>query len=212
MTHTNYRGLTAWLIAAWFVFSITASAFHLYVTNPGQPPIPVLLAVLVPIAIFSIWYLRSKPFREFVLSLDPRALSSIHAFRWAGFVFIVLYAYRILPWYFALPAGLGDMAIGLTALPVAGPLAAQRRRAGFIRWNSLGIADLVIALSTAAGAGILAPHGISMEPMTVLPMSVIPTFGVPLFLILHIICIAQARRWPAESYSRVTKQAGLSAA
>jgi hypothetical protein len=27
-------------------------------------------------------------------------------------------------------------------------------------------------------------------------MSYIPTFGVPLFLILHVICIAQARRWP----------------
>jgi hypothetical protein len=34
--------------------------------------------------------------------------------------------------------------------------------------------------------------------MTVLPMSYIPTFAVPLFLILHIICIAQARRWPAD--------------
>jgi hypothetical protein len=212
MTPTNYGKLTAWLIAAWFVFSITASAFHLYVTQPGQPPIPLLLGVLVPISIFSIWYLRSKPFREFVLSLDPRALSSIHAFRWAGFVFIALYVYRILPWYFALPAGLGDMAIGLTALPVAGPLAAQRRRTGFIRWNLLGIADLVTALSLGAGSSILAPHATSVRAMTVLPMSFIPTFGVPLFLILHIICIAQARRWPAESYSRVPKQAGLSAA
>ena len=212
MTHTNYGKLTAWLIAAWLVFSITASSFHLYETAPEQPPIPLLLAVLVPIAIFSIWYLRSKPFREFVLSLDPRSLSSIHAFRWAGFVFIVLYAYGILPWYFALPAGLGDMAIGLTALPIAGPLAAQRRRAGFIRWNLFGLADLVNALSIAGVVGVLAPHGVSLEPMTVLPMSIIPTFGVPLFLILHIICVAQARRWPAESYSGITKQAGLSAA
>jgi hypothetical protein len=212
MTNTNYGKLTAWLIAAWLVFSITASSFHLYLTPPGQPPIPLLFAVLVPISIFSIWYLRSKPFREFVLSLDPRAVSSVHAFRWAGFVFIVLYAYGILPWYFALPAGLGDMAIGLTALPVAGPLTAQRRRTGFIRWNLLGIADLVNALSIAAAVGILAPHGVSLEPMTMLPMSFIPTFGVPLFLILHIIAIAQARRWPAESYGRVARQAGLSAA
>ena len=212
MTRFNYGKLTAWLIGAWLVFSITASSLHLYVTAPGRPPLPLLLAVVVPISIFSIWYLRSKPFREFVLSLDPRAVSSIHAFRWAGFVFIVLYAYGILPWFFALPAGLGDMAIGLTALPIAGPLAAQRRRTGFIRWNSLGIADLVLALSLGAGAGILAPQGVSTEAMTLLPMSFIPTFGVPLFLILHIIAIVQARRWPAQSYSRVAKEAGLSAA
>jgi hypothetical protein len=37
--------------------------------------------------------------------------------------------------------------------------------------------------------------------MTVLPMSYISTFAVPLFLILHIICIAQARRWPATRFA-----------
>ena len=36
---------------------------------------------------------------------------------------------------------------------------------------------------------------IPAAPMTVLPLSLIPTFAVPLFLILHFICIAQARRW-----------------
>jgi hypothetical protein len=37
--------------------------------------------------------------------------------------------------------------------------------------------------------------------MTVLPMSYIPTFAVPLFLILHIICIAQTRRWPTTGFA-----------
>ena len=219
MTHTqanygktNFRRLVAWLIAAWFLFAITASSFHLYQTAPGQPPIPLLLGVLVPISVFAIWHLRSKSFREFVLSLDPRTLSTIHSFRWAGFVFLVLYAYRILPGLFALPAGLGDMAIGLTALPVGARLAAQRQRSGFIRWNLFGMADLILALSLGAAVGILAPHGVSTQPMTMLPMSLIPTFGVPLFLILHIISISQARSWPRQNYSSATKQVGLSAA
>jgi hypothetical protein len=38
--------------------------------------------------------------------------------------------------------------------------------------------------------------------MTVLPLSLIPTFLVPLFLIFHIICIAQARGWNVSSASR----------
>ena len=208
---TNYRSLVAWLIAGWSIFAIVASSFHLYQTAPGQPPIPLLLGVLVPISVFTIWYLSSKPFREFVLSIDPRTLSTIHSFRWAGFVFLVLYAYGILPGLFALPAGLGDMTVGLTALPVGARLAAQRQRSGFIRWNLFGVADLVTALSFGAAVGILAPHGIPTAPMTVLPMSFIPTFGVPLFLIIHIISIAQARRWPAENYSQA-REAGLSAA
>lgn len=209
---TNYKSLVAWLIAGWSMFSITASSFHLYQTAPGQPPIPLLLAVVVPISVFTIWYLSSKPFREFVLSIDPRTLSTVHSFRWAGFAFVVLYAYGILPGLFALPAGLGDMAIGLTALPVGARLAAQRSRSGFIRWNLFGVADLVNALSLGAAVGILAPNGISTAPMTMLPMSFIPTFGVPLFLIIHIISIAQARRWPQPAYSGAAKPVGLSAA
>jgi hypothetical protein len=38
--------------------------------------------------------------------------------------------------------------------------------------------------------------------MTVLPLSLIPTFAVPLFLILHIICIAQARQWQESALAR----------
>jgi hypothetical protein len=44
--------------------------------------------------------------------------------------------------------------------------------------------------------------------MTVLPLSLIPGFLVPLFLILHIICIAQARRWPAEQPQHIAKATG----
>ena len=39
--------------------------------------------------------------------------------------------------------------------------------------------------------------------MTVLPLSLIPTFAVPLLLILHVICIAQARQWAAQRCRRV---------
>lgn len=34
--------------------------------------------------------------------------------------------------------------------------------------------------------------------MTVLPLSLISTFGVPLMIILHVICIAQARQWSTQ--------------
>jgi hypothetical protein len=42
--------------------------------------------------------------------------------------------------------------------------------------------------------------------MTALPLSVIPTFAVPLFLILHIISIAQAMRWREGQDFHVGKQ------
>jgi len=38
-----------------------------------------------------------------------------------------------------------------------------------------------------------------MVAMTVLPLSLVPTFLVPLFVIFHLICIAQARTWNVAS-------------
>jgi hypothetical protein len=80
-------------------------------------------------------------------------------------------------------------------------LANPAHRKGFILWQVLGIADLVNALALGALAGVIDPHGIPTTAMTVLPMSYIPTFAVPVFLILHIICIAQARRWPTTHFA-----------
>jgi hypothetical protein len=212
MTNTNYGRFTGWIITAWFFFALVASAFHLYVTDVQGPPLGLLLAVLVPISVFAVWYLRSKRFREFVLSVDPATLTAAQSWRVAGYAFVALYAYRVLPGVFALPAGLGDMAIGATATLAATRLAAPRRRAGFLVWQALGILDLVTALSMGTLARFIGPQdSVTMQPIMTLPLSLIPTFGVPLFLILHIICILQARRWPKESYA-AAKHEGLSAA
>jgi len=207
MTNTKYTKLTAGLIAAWVTFSLVASAFHVFRNDPGRPPIAILLAVLTPIALFSWWYLSSKPFREFALALNPQALTLVQAWRIAGFAFLALYSYHILPAVFALPAGWGDIAIGATAPLVAFKLANSSHRKSFILWQLLGITDLVLALTFGALAPfispqeVLGPNGVTAGPMTALPLSVIPTFAVPLLGILHIISIAQARRWRERQYT-----------
>lgn len=193
---SRYGKLTAWLIAAWFAFSFGASALHVYRTGPNQPPLTFGVAFLTPLVAFLAWFGLSPRFREFALSLNPRVLTFIHSWRAGGMVFLVLASFGILPWLFALPAGLGDMAIGATASYAAFQLATHRRR--FIRWQVLGILDLVVAVLLGTLTGFIEPHAVPTSAMTVLPMSLIPTFAVPLFLIFHIVCIAQARRWPAQ--------------
>ena len=69
-----------------------------------------------------------RPFRDFVLAADLRLMTGIQAGRFAGLGFLALYANGVLPGSFALPAGLGDMAIGVTAPWV---LLALIRRPGF---------------------------------------------------------------------------------
>jgi hypothetical protein len=107
---------------------------------------------------------------------------------------------------FALPAGWGDMAIGVTAPFVALALTSPAHRKSFIFWQILGITDLVTAVSLGVLSSVLNPHGIGAGAMTMLPMSLISTFEVPLFLILHIICIAQAVRWPESAASLSSPQ------
>ena len=57
-------------------------------------------------------------------------------------IFLVLYAYGMLPGVFALPAGWGDLLIGITAPVVALNLATPKYRSSFLAWQFLGIADL----------------------------------------------------------------------
>jgi hypothetical protein len=199
MTHAQYGKLTLGLLAAWFVFSLTASAFHIYIAKPSQPPLPILLAVLAPIAAFLVWLASSPAFRRFVFSLDPRAVTIVHTWRLAGFTFLTLYAYGILPGLFALPAGWGDITIGATAPLVALRLARPNHRASFMLWQALGILDLVFAVSL----GALTSYVSGATALAVLPLSLIPTFAVPLLIILHIICIAQAWGWNESSYPAV---------
>ena len=198
MTNAKYAKLTTGLIIVWFLLSLTASALHVFKNDPQQPPLAVGLAVLIPLAIFVLWSASSPQFRQFLFSLNPRTLTIVQSWRIAGLTFLVLYTYGILPGGFALPAGLGDMAIGMTAPLVALKFSNLNYRKSFIVWQFLGIADLVTAVGSGVTSGFINPHGIQTTAMTVLPMSLIPTFAVPLFMILHFICIAQARQWQEQ--------------
>ncbi len=206
MNNASYGRLTGGLIAAWFIFALSASALHLFKTDPDVPPLALGLAVLIPLVVFLLWFATSVGFRQFALSLNPRTLTFVHSWRIAGFTFLALYAAGLLPGVFALPAGWGDIAIGATAPLAALKLANFSRRRGFIFWQTLGIVDLVTAVVLGTTARWISPSEPSTAIMSALPMSLIPTFAVPLLIMLHIICIAQARQWKAGEYSHVGEQ------
>jgi hypothetical protein len=214
----KYGRLTALLVAAWLAFSFTASKlliFHAGSPNAVAPPAPLGLAFAVPVILFGAWYAASRGFRQFVLSLNPVALTIVQTWRVGGITFVVLEAFHLLPAVFALPAGLGDFAIGVTAPLVAFYLAQGRQKNSFILWNILGVIDLLNAVTlgvlSAPTPGILR-SAVSTDAMTVLPLSLIPTFAVPLLLILHIISIAQALRWQTGTANRLHEPAAQASA
>src|SRR5260370_15060078 len=191
----NYGKLTLGIIVVWFIFALSASALHLFKNDANCIGVEGAIAALAPMVVFSVWFAVSGTFRQFALSLNPRTLTAVQSWRFVGFTFVLLEARGVLPAIFAWPAGYGDMAIGVTASFVAWKLANADHRNSFILWQVLGILDLVNAVGVGTTAGLLSPQGPSMAAITVLPLSLIPTVLVPLFLMLHVICIAQARGW-----------------
>jgi hypothetical protein len=159
------------------------------------------LAVAVPVAAFGIGYLTSAGFRQFVSSLDLRLLTAAQTFRVVGIVFVLLYYRGALPGAFALPAGWGDFAIGVTAPLLAWYWRPPFPRGLFLAWNVLGSLDLVLAvtlgvLSSATPVGVLAGD-VTTRLMGQFPLSLIPTFFVPLLLILHLISLIRVGKGAA---------------
>jgi hypothetical protein len=196
MNALNYKKITLSLIAAWFVLAVAGSASHVFANSRGFG-LSVAIASAIPLVLFLLWFATSTAFRQFAMSLNPQVLTSVQSWRAIGFIFVLLEAHGLLPAIFAWPAGFGDMAVGMTAAFVAWKTANSAHRGAFIRWQIFGIADLVTAVTLGSTAGLIRPQGVSAGLMTVMPLSLIPTFLVPLFLMLHIICIAQARKWPS---------------
>jgi hypothetical protein len=185
------RNLTVAVLAVWFLFALGGSLLGVFDSEP-RPPVPLGLAAVLPVAVFAFCYLTSASFRQFVLSLDLRLLTLAQTWRVGGIVFVILYLQGALPGVFALPAGWGDFAIGVTAPLVAWYWKRPFPSKTFILWNLLGSLDLVLAvtlgvLASATPVGVLAGD-VTTRLMGQFPLSLIPTFFVPLLLILHLIC------------------------
>src|SRR5947207_890648 len=200
----------------WLALVLVLAARGEFAAPAGSPPLALLIGLLAPLILFLLGYRTIRPLREFVLSADLRLIVGMQAWRWAGFGFLTLYTYRVLPGIFAWPAGLGDMAIGVTSPLVLAALLRQPDFAAskrFVAWNLSGILDLTVAVSIGALVPLLAPNfygAVSTAPMTQLPLVLVPTYLVPTFLILHLTALFQARRLAATSTANLIGKSGAS--
>jgi hypothetical protein len=194
--------VAAAVLAAWLALVLSLGARGAFVSPPGTSPLPLLAAVVLPVMAFLAAFRLSRVFRDFVLAVDLSLMASIQAWRVAGFGFLALYAHGILPAAFALPAGLGDIAIGAVAPWMALFLARERGFAAsgaFRLWNLLGMLDLIVAVSIGALSSALAagtPGEVSAAPMALLPLVLVPAYLVPIFFMLHVAALRQARVRP----------------
>ncbi|HET8563561.1 MAG TPA: hypothetical protein VFM35_06795 [Candidatus Binatia bacterium] len=204
---SNVTSIVAVVLGTWLAFVFILGTDGAFVRPPGALPLPILVAVTVPIIVFLITFRFSPSFHAFVLSLDLRLATVIQAWRFAGLGFLALYAYGVLPGLFAWPAGVGDIAIGVTAPWIVLALIRQPNFVAspvFTIWNLLGILDLVVAVGTGALSSALAT-GVAGEvttaPMAQLPLLLIPAYLVPIFVMLHLAALFQARRLAVTRHS-----------
>ncbi|MEW2495233.1 hypothetical protein AB0942_17125 [Streptomyces nodosus] len=187
---------SAVLLGGWFAISGVMAANGWYLNKPGQVPrLPVTFAaVLVALLAASRIPVVARALAA------PGMLSRLelpHMFRVVGVVFLIMMALGHLPPLFAVPAGLGDIATGIAAPFVARRIAKGTGRRTVTRFNLLGMADLVMALSLAI---LIGNQVLDVTPstraITELPLALIPTAAVPLLFTLHITSLRHMARGP----------------
>jgi len=181
--------------------------------RPGAIPIPAIpLAVIIPLLVALPLLMRSANIAAALDAVPASWLIGLQVYRVLGAVFLVRWAAGQLPAEFALPAGVGDVLVGLLALPVAFYVRSRARgsRAAGYAWNALGILDLALALTMGA---LTSPGPIQMlafdRPNTgvgTYPLVMIPAFAVPLSLILHGLSL-----WQLHRVGRGTRASGHAA-
>jgi hypothetical protein len=205
--HSSVRSVVSVALALWLGIVFLLGGQGGFVGSAGSPPLPIFLGFAIPLAVFFAAYFGWGAFRTFVLGADLRLVAAMQGWRWAGLGFLSLYAHGVLPGLFAFPAGLGDMAIGVTAPWIVlglirdSSFMTSRR---FVIWNIMGIIDLVVALSMGAICSGFIPAitaNATTRPMAELPLVLIPAYLVPFFIMLHITALSQARRFARSGKS-----------
>ena len=202
-------------IGGWFVVVLAAGSAGAFVGAPGRPPLAILVGATLPLLAFLAAYRSVKPFRDLVLNADLRLLTGAQAWRAGGLIFLAFHAYGLLPGLFAWPAGLGDIAVGVTAPWVAAALIRDSAFVSddrFAAWNLLGILDLVVAVATGTLSSGIVPGltAVRSTPMSQMPLVLIPGFLVPLFVMLHLTALFQWRQARRGSRARLAYAVGRS--
>lgn len=122
-------------------------------------------------------------------------LASIHVIRIFGVVFLIGISQGIIAPTFGYVAGIGDILIGVTAIPMAYVIKKGHSwaRRGSIIWNSIGMVDLVAAIYLGVTTSQFSAA--TSATMTTWPWIIIPTVGVPSLLTIHFVIFWLLRRY-----------------
>ncbi len=205
--------VAAGILFGWYLLVTLVASRGILQASPDVrfPALPI--AVFTPVVIGLAFLLRSSFIGRLLDATPLWSLVAIQITRVMGAIFLFEWARGALPGVFAIPAGLGDMSVGVLAIPTA-LLAARGSRlapVAVVGWTVLGLGDFVSALAT----GFLSSPGrfqqLSMDAPNLFasayPLAMIPAFGVPLFILLHAVTLRKLARMSAGAVGSAPRQA-----
>jgi len=200
--------LLAWFALIWQL----ALAGVIQARAGALPLLPV--AIFAPLVIGLPLMLRSQRIAAALDALPASWLVGLQVYRVFGGAFLVQLALGRLSAAFAVPAGVGDILVGVLALPAALYLNRDsgRGRPFAVAWNLLGILDLIVAITMGflSSTGRLQALGLgSGAGPLAYPLVMIPAFAVPLSLILHGVSLWQLKRRSSSAAARSVATAAV---
>ena len=197
---TKTFATVAALLLVWLGGIYQLSRASIFVASgDGIAPL-IVLPIILPVLIGGLLLIRSQLAAAIVDATPHSWLIGVQFFRVLGGVFLVLLAQGLLPGVFALPAGIGDVLVGVLALAVVRLFLVRHSRARLAAriWNLFGIADLVLAVVTgflsSPGPFQQLALGNPNQLISMYPLVMIPAFAVPLFLLLHMLSLWKFHR------------------
>lgn len=189
----------------WVLASAALAEADVYRFAPAKVEPWLALAMMLPLAV-ALLATRIPVVSRILNQPDTQWWLTVgQIFRVEGVAFLIVMALGELPAGFALPAGLGDIAIGLGAIYLARGLRQGNVHRRLVWFNILGLLDLVVATALGVTAAPGLAHVLQLSPSTaqiaLLPLVLIPTTLVPLAAALHIVSL---RRLPAVAPAKPT--------
>lgn len=186
--------LAIWIGTIWTL--AVKGVFHREIGNVPMLPIAIFLPVILGLFVVT----RSQTVASLLDATPASWLVGIQVYRILGGMFLVYWIRDAIPGVFALPAGIGDVATGLLALPAAVWVASGSpigTRIG-IRWNVLGLVDFAVAVGTGFLTSPGPGHLLALDhPNTLIatfPTVMVPAFAVPFSILLHALSLRQLKR------------------
>lgn len=217
-TRRRFVATSGALLLGWLGLAAALGAAGVFQATTTRVFPALLIALVAPIAA-GAWAFRRSAVLKLALEAVPAPwIAGLQAYRVIGAVFLALYVADLMPGEFALPAGAGDVAVGLAAPVVAWMFMRRAQGSGLtlLGWNIVGLLDLVVAVAT----GFLTSPGplqaLSLNAPNVLitswPLVLVPAFAVPLSVLLHLAVLRKLKSEmgiiAAQEMSRAPKDEG----